>query len=141
MLSKPKLGNGREVSIGWAELNAALMPAAVEVRVEEDAEDLLGHSEPEHPRPEAEHVGVVVAPCHLGGEGVVAERAAHAGVAVDRHAHAEPGAADQNAEGGSSALELPGELMGEIRVVDRIGGERTEIPRLSALLLHQPQAQ
>ena len=88
---------------------------------EERRQDLLGEADADDPRPDRQHVGVVVGPRQSGGVQVVAERGTHAPDLVGRQLLALPAAADDDADLGVAVADGAADGGADRRVVDRGG--------------------
>ena len=78
-------------------VHPALVAAALKFRVEEGVQDPVGHVVPDHPAAHGQHVGVVVPPGHLGGQGLAAQGAADTLHLVGGDGDADAGGADDDA--------------------------------------------
>jgi heme-degrading monooxygenase HmoA len=106
--------------------DSPFVAAALESRCEKVLQDLLGQIGTDHPRSDAEDVGIVESANHLGNVRVVANRRAHTRMAVCSHRHPETAAAHQQPE----TLPLGygfGDLVCRIRIVAGLGGVCTEV--------------
>src|SRR5688572_13148601 len=108
--------------------------AAVELRAEEDGDELARDGRADDLRAEAEHVHVVVLDRLVGAVEVVADRRADAGHLAGGDRGAGARAADEDAALGLAALDLLADLARLVRVVDTdVGAVGAEVDHLVAL--------
>lgn len=77
--------------------------------------------------PDRQDVGVVVLSGEAGGLFIPGEGGANAGDLVGRDLHADPAAADEDSGISLSPGDSPGDLLGEVRIVDGLFVGRTQI--------------
>ncbi|SCM74367.1 hypothetical protein KL86PLE_130191 [uncultured Pleomorphomonas sp.] len=107
--------------------DAARMPAAFELGVEEFVDDHQRQILADHAGAEGQHVGVVVLARQLGGIGLRTDDAADALELVGGERDAEAGAADGDAELRPSGQYHPRRLLAPLGIVGALGGRRTDI--------------
>ncbi len=86
---------------------------------------------------QAENVGIVVQPAHLGGQLVVTRCSTHAGKLVGRYTHTGGGAADENAAIDFAVADSVGDDFCEVGIIDAIGVLRAEVDALVAEVFEQ----
>ncbi len=119
-------------------LDAPFVASAFELRREEDVSDLFGELLGDDPRPDRQHVRVVVCTRHAGGVQVVAERGTHPVDLVRRDLLSLTAAAENDAGLGVAARHGAGHRRAEDRIVDRVLGVRSEILDVVTPLLQHP---
>jgi hypothetical protein len=67
---------------------------------------------------ETQDVGIIMPPAHFGGNAVMARRSTDAGNLVGGDAHADPGAANEDASFGSARSHVLGYLESEVGIID-----------------------
>src|SRR5262245_12445004 len=102
-------------------VHAAGVTAAVEGGLQPDPHHLLHELLAQEVGGEAEDVGVVVSAAHLGGDGVVAGGGADAAHLVGGDAHADVGAANQNAALDLALADGFADQNREIGIIDALG--------------------
>ncbi len=108
-------------------VDAALMAATLERRVEKDPDDLLGELGSDDTRADRQHVRVVVLAGHARRIEVVAERGPHTVDLVGRDLLALAAAPEHDPHVGLAAHDRPGHRRAERRIVDRLGAVGAEI--------------
>src|SRR5262245_26570217 len=110
------------------------MTAALELGGQPDLDHALDQLLAQQIAGQTEHVGVVVAATHLGGDAVVTGGRANAEYLVGRDAHADAGAADQDAALHAPLADGLGDLEGEVGVINTVlaGGPHVQhfVPHL-----------
>src|SRR4030042_3806459 len=109
-------------------LDAGLVPAALELGVQERPHDVLGHAAPYAPRAQAEDIGVAVLAGAAPGPAVVAEGGPHALHLVRDDAHADAAAADKDASVELAAGHRLRQGPRDVRIVDRLGAPHPADP-------------
>jgi len=107
--------------------HATSVPAALERRPEERIEDLLGGLRGHYPPPHREHVGVVVATCHLGKPHVVAQRGARAPNLVRRDLLALATSAEDDSHVGEAVANGARHRSADRRIIHRVRRVGTNI--------------
>ena len=107
-------------------------PGAGELRREKDAHDVLGQLRPDHPRPQAEDVHVVVFDSLTGGEGIVAHGGTDAGHFVGGDRGPDTAPAEHHTTVGVAPAHRFAEGAGVVRIVNGDGVVRAEVDDLVA---------
>ncbi len=115
--------------------DAALVAAALERRVEEHGEDLVGEARSHDPPAHREHVRVIVLTSHPCGVEVVAQRGPDADDLVRGDLFALPAPPEDDASIGLSPCDPPADLGADRRIVDAFLAVRSEVVDVVAALL------
>lgn len=94
------------------------MTATLELSRQEDVYDVTGQTSANDARANADHVGVIVKPCHARTECVGANRGAHSTVTVGGDGHPDPRPTHQNSACEPSVDDALRKKVREVRVID-----------------------
>ena len=119
--------------------DAARVAAALKLGVQERLDDALGQIRTRDARPEGEHVRVVVAAGHLGGQAVAAEGAADALDLVRGDGDADAGRADDDAAVTLAGGDAAGDLLAVDGIVDALRAVAAEVLIVDLVLLEPDQ--
>src|SRR5438105_3069087 len=113
------------------------MPAALELSFQPNLNHTVDQFPAQEIRRQAKDVGVVMAAAHLRSDAIVARSRANAGNLVGGDAHADTGAADQDATIDGTFADRLGDLKGIIGIIDALAAAGSHVDYVMAKALQE----